>query len=204
MIAARTAAAVIAVVLLAAGCGDDAEPAPQATPVQTDAIAMLIDTELSSEEQACLLEGLIETEIDPNSVVDGTLTGDDDATLLAVTYGCIDDLAAVPGFVESFIAGAAEEGAVLTDEQARCAIGTLGDVDPTEALAECLADSVSENDDTQLLDLLADACRNGNNLACDELYDLSPIGSPEEELGRTCAGQLPDSVGLRCSVDIDG
>ena len=198
----RLGACLCAATVFAAGCGDDG--APEATPEQADALATLIDAELTGAEQTCLLQGLVDTEIDPGDVVADQLSADDDAELLAVTVECVDDLAAVPGFVESFIEGAAEGGVVMSDEQARCAIDTLGEVDPTEAIAMCLASSAPDDDDSELLSLLAEACTNGNNLACDELYDLSPIGTAEEELGRTCAGQLPDSVGLRCSIDLDG
>jgi hypothetical protein len=195
-----------ATALLAAACGsDDADPEP--TPLQTQAISTLIDAELSADEQRCLLDGLIETGIEPASVIEGTLGGDDDAQLLAVAVECVEDLTDIRGFVQSFIEGAALEGTDLTETQARCVIESIDDVDPAVLIARCL-DTENESpptsaDDDRLVELLSTACRNGNNQACDELYELAPQGSEPFELARTCAGRLPDSIGLRCYLDLD-
>jgi len=203
--------------LLAGACSaGDSGPTPSAS--QADAISTLIDTELTTDEQRCMLEGLIESEIDPTSVIDGTLSGNDDALLLAVAVGCVEDLAEIPGFVQSFIEGAAQEGAPLTETQARCLIGSIDETDPTALIAKCLDlddrppdeptsdDRNSDDrtsDDEVLLDLLSSACENGNNQACDDLFEVAPEGSAYLELARTCAGQLPDSVGLHCYLELD-
>jgi hypothetical protein len=191
--------------LLLGSCGDDDTFAP--TPTEAEAISSLIDAELSTDEQRCMLEGLLESEISPDAVVEGSLSGEDDATVLAVAIECVDDLAQIPAFVDSFIDGAAAEGVTLTDAEARCAIDSLGKVDPTTAITDCItvdSDSGAQTfADDALLDLLSTACENGNNQACDELYATAPDGSDYLETGRTCAGQLPDSVGNRCFEDLD-
>jgi hypothetical protein len=49
---------------------------------------------------------------------------------------------------------------------------------------------------------LADACEEGDDAACDQLYEESPIGSPEEELGSTCGGRQEPQFGS-CVDDPD-
>jgi hypothetical protein len=202
----RLVAVMSVAALIAGACGandDVIEP----TPVQAEAISTLITAELSTDEQRCMLDGLIESEIDPAAVIEGVLSGQDDATLLAVAVDCVEDLTQIPGFVQSFIEGAAQEGAPLTETQALCLIESIDTLDPPAVVAECLgADQGPDDnplDDRVLLDLLSTACAGGNNQACDELYAVAPQGSDYLEVGRTCAGQLPDSVGLRCYLDLD-
>ena len=110
----------------------------------------------------------------------------------------------------------------MTEAQARCLIGSIDETDPTALIAECLDlddrsavrspdESTSDDwnsddrtsDDEVLLDLLSTACENGNNQACDDLFEVAPEGSAYLELARTCAGQLPDSVGLHCYLELD-
>ena len=193
-----------AVILFAAACGDDA--GPTATPEQAEAIATLIDAELSAEQQRCVLQGLIDTGIDPQSVVERTITGEEDAALLGIAVACVEDLTAIPAFVQSFIEGAAAEGTTFTLDEAICAINSLDDPDPTRAIADCVSESAIEGargyGDDDVLDLLWDACEGGNNQACDELYDSAPLDSDYLEFARTCAGQLLDSVGRRCFVEL--
>ena len=40
-------------------------------------------------------------------------------------------------------------------------------------------------------DELVDACGSGDMGACDELFQVTPVGSPEEEFGATCGGIVP-------------
>lgn len=195
----------VTVGLLGAACGDDG---PTATPEQDDAIAALIDAELSTDEQRCVLEGLIDTEIAPTAIIDGSITGDEDAELLGVAAGCIEDLTRIPSFVDAFIDGAAAEGTSMTRDEAICAIRHLEADDPARAVAECLsADApgtttdvgddrpgVSTYGDDAVLDLLWDACEAGNNQTCDELTATSPEGSDYQRHGRTCAGRAPDGA----------
>ncbi len=199
-------AVLVAIALLAAACRSGADD-PEPTPLQSLAISTLIDAELSADEQRCLLDGLIETGIEPTAVIEGSLSGDDDAELVAVAVECVEDLTEIPGFVESFMEGAALEGTALTEPQARCVIGSIDDVDPAVLIAECLGTddeaAPTPTDDARLVDLLSTACENGNNQACDELYLLAPEGSESFELARTCSGRLPDSIGLRCYLDLD-
>ena len=196
----RSVAVVASVVLLATSCGDDGPP----TAEEAAAIATIVDTELSLDEQRCVLQGMIDIGVEPATIIDALLTPDQDGQLLAVTVECVEDLSRIDAFVDSFIEGAAESGTVLSRQEARCAIQALDvdnpdDVD--EAVLECLGDrvgSAGSYGDDLVLDLLWDQCESGNTQACDELYRDAPIGSGYEDYGRTCAGALPDSAGLEC------
>lgn len=199
------------VTLVAAACGDDAEPV--ATPEQTEVIGSLIDTDLTSDEQRCILEELIASGIEPQAVLEGTISGDEDTELLAIAVSCVEDLSRVPGFVESVIEASGETGTPFTEAEAVCVIEQMGEDDPAAAAAECIgntstssdpaaAESIDTYGDDRTLDLLWDACERGNNQACDDLYTSAPLDSGYLEFARTCAGQLPDSVGLRCFADL--
>ena len=72
---------------------------------------------------------------------------------------------------------------------------------PTDAVGTTNG-AVNDYGDDAVLDLLWDACEGGNSQACDDLYLSSPLETEYLEFARTCAGQLPDSVGLRCFVDL--
>lgn len=206
----RIVAGVIALALAAVACGDDA--GPEATPEQTEAIGTLIDAELTGDEQRCILEELIATGIEPQAILDGTITGDEDAELLAIAVTCVADLATVPAFVQSVIDASAESGTPFTRDEAICVIDKMADEDPVTAAADCVGGGTDSGDDDpgpiddygddRTLDLLWDACERGNNQACDELYTSAPLGSAYLEFARTCGGVLPDSVGLRCFLDL--
>jgi hypothetical protein len=192
-------ALVVTSLVLSACADDDASP----TPEQREAISSLIDAELTAEEERCVLEGLIETEIPIGDVVSGDVTGEQDAELLSAAVACIEDLSAIPGFVQAFIDSAAEEGTELTDEEARCAIRHLDADDPAAALAACLgsddpnrADPYASQDygDDDVFDLLWDACAGGNNQICDELAATAPEDSAYREFGRTCAGLMREGA----------
>jgi hypothetical protein len=205
----RTLCVAAALVVVTGACGDDA--APDATPEQAEAIGSLIDADLTDDEQRCILEELIATGIEPLAILDGTVTGDEDAELLAIAVTCVEDLARVPAFVQSVIDASAESGTTITEAQAICVIERMADDDPVSAAAECI-DGIEGNGerpgpidtygDDPTLDLLWDACERGNNQACDELYVSAPLDSGYLDYARTCAGQLPDSVGLRCFLDL--
>ncbi len=196
-------ALVAAVAVLAASCGDDTDRAPTAE--EAAAIAAIVDTELSLDEQRCVLQGLVDTGIEPTDIIDDTLTPDQDGRLLAAALECVGDLSQIDAFVDSFIAGAAESGTVLSREEARCAIQALELDDVDAAILECLGERAGSADgygDDPVLDLLWDQCESGNAQTCDELYRYAPIGSNYEQYGRTCAGTLPDSVGLECFEEL--
>ncbi len=204
----RSLAIIATLCVGAAACGDDA---PQATPEQQEVIGTLIDTELNNDEQRCILEELIATGMDPQAILEGSVTGDQDAELLAIAVTCVEDLASVPAFVQSVIDASAESGTPFTEAEAVCVIEQMADDDPVTAAAECIDDGaavepdagpVSDYGDDRTLDLLWDACDDGNNQACDELYVDAPLDSEYLEFARTCADRLPDSVGLRCFADL--
>lgn len=53
------------------------------------------------------------------------------------------------------------------------------------------------------LEALADACRAGDNVACDELWLASPIDSPEEQLAESCGGRSPEPLMGSCDFWLD-
>lgn len=190
-----TRAAVAAVVLLVGACGDDPPTAEE-----IEAIDTLVEADLTTEEQRCILSGIGSLEVTPAEIVAGGLSAEQDGEVLAATLECVDDLASVEGFVDSFIAGAAEEGTELTREEARCAIRALDADDRDAAIIECLGERAGDGDfgDDPVLDLLVEQCRRGNNQACDELHLTSPIGSEYEAYGRTCGGRAPEGAEPSC------
>lgn len=184
----------VAVVALG-GCGVD-PPTDQ----ERLAIDRLVETELSGDEERCILAGLADLGITAGRIVDGDLNADEDGEVLAATLECVDDLAAVEGFVDSFIAGAAAEGTTLSRDEARCTIRALQADDQNAAIRDCLGERVDQGTfgDDPILDLLVEQCRRGNDLACDELFATSPIGSAYETFGRTCGGRHPDGADPTC------
>ena len=184
----------VAVVALG-GCGVD-PPTDQ----ERLAIDRLVEAELSGDEERCILAGLADLGITAGRIVDGDLNADEDGEVLAATLECVDDLAAVEGFVDSFIAGAAAEGTTLSRDEARCTIRALQADDQNAAIRDCLGERVGQGTfgDDPILDLLVEQCRRGNDLACDELFATSPIGSAYETFGRTCGGRHPDGADPTC------
>ena len=195
--AARALAIVTGLAFAAAACGGSDEPNAE----EREAIGRLVDADLTIDEQRCILEGLRDLDIGPDRIVADDLTVDEDGDVLAVSLDCVDDLASVEAFVDSFIEGAAEAGTDLTRDEARCAIRALGEADSDDAaILACLggADDPPAEGDDPVLDLLVEQCRRGNNQACDELFADAPPGSDYEAYGRTCGSRLPDGPGLTC------
>ena len=60
---------------------------------------------------------------------------------------------------------------------------------------------VSEGD-TALLDRLYDECSDGSMAACDSLFELSDVGSEDEEFAATCGGRLSEWVEDTCVADL--
>ncbi|MEM9464786.1 MAG: hypothetical protein AAGA90_05415 [Actinomycetota bacterium] len=192
----RAVAAVASIALLAAACGGDDEP----TAEEQEAVGLLIDAELSLDEQRCVLDGLQRLEITPEQIITADLTPDDEGEVLGVSLECVEDLASIEAFVDSFIAGAADAGTELTREQARCEIRALDESGKDEAILACLEGAAApqaEGDDP-VLDLLVEQCRRGNNQACDELFADAPADSEYATYGQTCGNRLPDGEGLSC------
>lgn len=197
--ARRVLTAAASLCLITSACGDDTP-----TIEEREAIGALVDAELSLDEQHCVLDGIAELGITPAEIVTDELTADADGAVLAATLECVEDLASVEAFVDSFIDGAAAEGTNLTRDEARCAIRALDDADPDAAILECLGERVGGGGfgDDPVLDLLVEQCRRGNNQACDELYRTSPIGSDYETYGRTCGGRAPEGTDRSCFDDL--
>ncbi len=192
----------LATALVVAACGsDDGVVDRDPTEAEALAIAALVGADLPIDEQRCVLQGIVDLEIDPQQIVDGTLSADADGAMLATAAECVEDLAALDPFVQSFIDGAAESGTVLSVQEARCSIRALDAEDQEAAILECLGDRVGDGGDygdDPVLDLLWDQCAAANPQACDELYRDAPIGSRYETYGRTCGDRLVDSAGLEC------
>lgn len=62
----------------------------------------------------------------------------------------------------------------------------IEDLEDTEFNTTVFTDAETYGDDPEL-DALWDACAAGDEVACDDLYWASPIGSEYEEFGQTCA-----------------
>ncbi|MEM8705075.1 MAG: hypothetical protein AAGE98_01355 [Actinomycetota bacterium] len=185
----------LAVTLAACGGGSDGD---ELTEEESIAIATYVDSELSIDEQRCILDGIRVLEIGPDRITSGDLTADEDGELLAVVAECLDDPATFEPFVDSFIAGAAEGGTDLTREEARCAIRALEVDGDDAAILACLSDDTVESIEDPTIELLSDQCRRGNNQACDELFRSSPEGSDASIYGMTCGNRLPEGTGLTC------
>lgn len=202
----RLAFAAVLVVLSA--CGDGAT---HPSPLEREALTILVEGPTTSDERSCLLDGLDAGGVPAETIVEGTLTPAQDTTATAVTVACIEDLGRIPSFVASFIEGASLEGVELTEAQARCAIDSLSgsDADAITAVTACLGadpgtlEGAATYGEDPLLDLLWEACDGGNSQACDELFWNAPTASGYGEFGRTCGGLLPDGTGGRCFDELD-
>ena len=195
--ARRIIGLITGVALVAAGCSDDGGPSAE----EQEAIGRLVDTELTLDEQRCILDGLRDLDIGPGRIVAGDLTVEEDGEVLAISLECVDDLSSIEAFVDSFIEGAAQAGTTLTREQARCAIQALGETgDDDAAILACIdgAEPPAPAGDDPILDLFVEQCRRGNNQACDELFADAPPDSEYERYGRTCGNRLPGGTGLTC------
>ena len=51
----------------------------------------------------------------------------------------------------------------------------------------------------ELLDELSQGCADGDLVACDALYELSPQGSDYEAFGATCGGRVSQDYADECS-----
>jgi hypothetical protein len=51
---------------------------------------------------------------------------------------------------------------------------------------------------------LAEACFAGDMAACDQLFAETPIGSVDEDYGRSCGGRVEDAVAGQCQATITG
>ena len=114
----------LAVVMALSACGgggtDDTPSAGESLAIET-----YVGSELSLDEQRCILEGTRVLTIEPERITADDLTTDEDGELLAVVAECLEDPASFEPFVDSFIAGAAEGGTNLTRSEAQCAIRAL-------------------------------------------------------------------------------
>ncbi|NDH77016.1 MAG: hypothetical protein EBY52_09850, partial [Actinobacteria bacterium] len=68
------------------------------------AIETYVGSELSLDEQRCILEGAEVLDIELERITADDLTADEDGELLAVVAECLEDPASFEPFVDSFIA----------------------------------------------------------------------------------------------------
>ena len=184
-------------VMVLSACGgggtDDTPSAGESLAIET-----YVGSELSLDEQRCILEGTRVLDIEPERITADDLTADEDGELLAIVAECLEDPASFEPFVDSFIAGAAEGGTNLTRSEAQCAIRALETDGDEEEILACLSDETLDSIEDPTIDLLSDQCRRGNNQACDELYRSAPDGSDASIYGMTCANRLPEGTGFTC------
>jgi hypothetical protein len=184
-------------VMVLSACG---EGGGNDTPSATESLAIetYVGSELSLDEQRCILEGAEVLDIELERITADDLTADEDGELLAIVAECLEDPASFEPFVDSFIAGAAEGGTNLTRSEAQCAIRALESDGDEEEILACLSDETLDSIEDPTIDLLSDQCRRGNNQACDELYRSAPEGSDASIYGMTCANRLPEGTGFTC------
>jgi len=78
----------------------------------------------------------------------------------------------------------------------------LTEDDPLAASLLTACESGDRDGCTQLLDLLAQDCLDGDLAACDGLYWVTLVGSSLEEFGATCGHRVPDTSSAgRCSEE---
>ncbi len=166
---------VLTLVLVAAACSSSAED---------DFRAELRDEGLSDESIDCVIDTFEDAGVDLDNLDDL-----DDVNPLGPGAafdmgGCMQDV-----FAQMFGAAFDELGTQLEEGFSE----GFGDADTTLGFA-----SPAE------LDELADACRNGDNTACDDLWLSSPIDSPEERLAESCGGRSSEPRMGSCAFWLDG
>jgi len=196
MTARRLILSLATVMVLSACGGGGSDDTPSAS--ESLAIETYVGSELSFDEQQCILEGTRVLDIESERITANDLTADEDGQLLAIVAECLEDPASFEPFVNSFMAGAAEGGTNLTRSEARCAIRALETDGDEEEILACLGDETLDSIGDPTTDLLSDQCRRGNNQACDELYRSAPDGSDASIYGMTCANRLPEGTGFTC------
>ncbi|MEK9999811.1 MAG: hypothetical protein VW623_06860, partial [Acidimicrobiaceae bacterium] len=88
----------LAVVMVVAACGGGgADNTPSAG--ESLAIETYVGSELSLDEQRCILEGTRVLDIELGSITADNLTADEDGTLLAIVAECLEDPASFEPFV---------------------------------------------------------------------------------------------------------
>lgn len=89
-------------------------------------------------------------------------------------------------------------GAVFAEMFADAFEGAFDDlsIDPGDV---SYGDGPSRDD----MDELVESCRAGDNEACDDLWLVSPIGSPEEDLAESCGGRSEEPLMGSCAFWLD-
>ena len=176
--------------------------------------------DMPDDEVRCLLDGMNEAGVDPSVVTGPGISLDDEIVVSDLILSCFEEPESLLGFVANFAQGfSSTAGFELSPDQTQCLVAALGDGDFTfadldgatlpPALGQAFSDCLDLDEsglfepgdaygDNPVLDILWDACENGDDAACDELYSISEVGSAYEAFGATCGGRDPDPVGGAC------
>ncbi len=123
--------------------------------------------------------------------------------------------ATIDCFVDTFDLSNPSELAGLDEEAAGECVGQVLDELFTEAFEDAFEDlgsgewDVSDGDAAGFpsrddMDQLVEQCRAGDNEACDDLWLVSPIDSPEETLAESCGGRSTEPRMGSCAFWLDG
>jgi hypothetical protein len=140
-----------------------------------EAIDELVDDGITRDQAECYVDGVIDEfgqdRIDELEGDDAAPTDDEFQALLDLATDCGIDLSELGG-----------TGDDVTDD--------TGDVtDDTSSSGLLPGDTYGDN---ETLDALWDACEDGDDDACSDLYLQSEIGSEYEQFGATCGGRDED------------
>ncbi len=134
----------------------------------------------------------------PTMLSSGQNYGDDQALDLlwdscsAGDWVSCDDLYYQSGAGTEYESFATSCGGTETDAGGTCA--SIHGMAPTAP-----ADGANAYGDDPALDALYDSCKGGDMVACDSLYDQSPIGSEYETFGDSCGGTRDAGLGIYCT-----
>jgi hypothetical protein len=160
-------------------------------------------------------------------VADESLTGEEAADAIAdladeapadleEQFELLDDVAdaigdadvdAIADFDEDDVEDAVDDIDDFTEEECDVELALNVDISDPESFAdeedddetEATTQTTAEQAAGEFDDLIV-ACEDGDLAACDELFRVTPVGSPEEEIGLTCGGRVPldEAVGNTC------
>ncbi len=212
---------------------DDGEPEETSDPAESTGLSAdeqaVIDSlsdglPVPDAEARCLVDGMAAAGIDPNDVVNDTVTPEDDTLMTDLILSCFEHPEILAGFVQNFAAGfALTAGFDLTTEEAGCLVAVLGERDLTTAdldgddlppdlqadMDACVGldtgvfEPGNTYGDNPVLDLLWDECTAGIMASCDKLYSVSEIGSGYESFGATCGEREGEAAGGTCDTPYD-
>lgn len=204
----RALLAVVGVFVLAVGCADGPGD---------EVLAEIGGTDAATSSDA--VDTTADTDTTPTDPTGAGLREELAAAGLSdATIACVLDAAEASGLdlreldpSASASPAAAAALAPCLDDLMNEMFGQLGD-EMGDAFTDGFEDFFDENGPTfdfgeptsqAELDRLADACRGGDNAACDDLWISSPIDSPEERLAESCGGRASEPHYATCELFLD-